>query len=259
MKGTARSADGVEICFETVGSGPPAIVFVHGWSCDRTYWRGQLEHFASRHEVVTIDLAGHGESGAGRSDWTMTAFAADVVAVVEQLGLQEAVLVGHSMGGDVVVPAAGRLADRVVGLVWVDTYPSLGQPQDMVEHQRQMRRFRDDFVGTTSAIVRGFFRPSSDPDLVDWVVADMSGAPPDIAWAALVRATTFEPSVIAALSGLTARVFAINPDYRPTDVDSLARYGVQVRLMPGVGHFAMLEDPAGFNRILASVIAELGA
>jgi pimeloyl-ACP methyl ester carboxylesterase len=87
----------------------------------------------------------------------------------------------------------------------------------------------------------------------------MSSAPPDIALAALAQATTFEPSVIAALPGITAPVFAINPDYRPTDVDGLARYGAQVRLMPGVGHFAMLEDPAGFNRILASVIAELSA
>jgi pimeloyl-ACP methyl ester carboxylesterase len=258
-EGSARSADGVEIRFETVGSGRPAIGFVHGWCCDRSYWRGQREHFASRHQVVTVDLAGHGESGAARSGWTISAFAEDVVAVVEQLGLEEVVLVGHSMGGDVVVPAAERLAGRVVGVVWVDTYPSLGEPQDMAEHRRQIRRFRDDFVGTTSAMVRGFFLPSSDPGLADWVVADMSSAPPDIALAALVQATTFEPSLIAALPGLTAPVFAINPDYRPTDVDGLAQYGVQVRLMPGVGHFAMLEDPAGFNRILADVIGTLKA
>src|SRR5918994_764401 len=91
----------------------PALVFVHGWSCDRSYWSRQLPHFAGRHNVVAIDLAGHGESGVGRQAWTMPAFGDDVVAAVEQLGLESTVLIGHSMGGDVIVDAALKLPDRV--------------------------------------------------------------------------------------------------------------------------------------------------
>ena len=78
---TIDSFDGVPISYEVRGNGSPALVFVHGWSCDRTYWKAQVEPFAVNHKVVTIDLAGHGESGTQRSDWTMEAFSEDVAAV----------------------------------------------------------------------------------------------------------------------------------------------------------------------------------
>src|SRR3954451_743382 len=100
---TAWSADDIPLHYEVHGGGAPALVFVHGWSCDTTYWRGQIGYFADRYQVVTVDLAGHGSSGLGRRAWTMPAFGADVAAVMATLGFPEMVLIGHSMGGDVIV------------------------------------------------------------------------------------------------------------------------------------------------------------
>ena len=54
------SSDGVDIHYEVHGEGEPALVFIHGWSCDRSYWRAQVEYFAKQYQVITIDLAGHG-------------------------------------------------------------------------------------------------------------------------------------------------------------------------------------------------------
>jgi pimeloyl-ACP methyl ester carboxylesterase len=125
MRGVAASRDGISLSFEVHGSRAPALVFVHGWSCDRSYWSRHLGAFAGRHQAVAVDLAGHGESGVGRQTWTMPAFGEDVVAVVEHLGLGAVVLIGHSMGGDVVVETALRLRDQVVGVVWADTYDNL--------------------------------------------------------------------------------------------------------------------------------------
>ena len=70
-----RSGDGIPLAFEVHGAGAPALVFVHGWSCDRSYWRGQLRPLAARYQTVAVDLAGHGGSGMGRRAWTMAAFA----------------------------------------------------------------------------------------------------------------------------------------------------------------------------------------
>lgn len=234
----------------------PALVFVHGWSCDRRYWNRQLEHFAQEYQVVALDLAGHGESGLGRQAWTMPAFGKDVVAVVEKLRLKEAVLIGHSMGGDVIVEATRRMADRVRGLVWVDTYRTLGTPRTRREVEEFLGPFRVDFVATARKFVREMFIPSSDEALVDWVVADMSAAPPEVALPALEEVITFDREILTGLRELKAPIFAINPDYRPTDVAALQRYGVKVVPMSGVGHFLMMEDPETFNRLLGEVIEE---
>lgn len=259
MRATAASADGVEVCYETHGDGAPALVLVHGWSCDRTYWREQVSHFADRHQVVTIDLAGHGESGVDRAAWTMPSFGADVVAVLEQLGSPEAVLVGHSMGGDVIVEAALQLPDRVTGLVWVDVYHTLAETHPTEPPEEFIGPFRTDFVAATRDFIRRTLAPDSDPDLVDWIVADMSAAPPEIALDAMRHALTNEAAAITGLRKLTVPVVAINPDRPPTDVDALARHGVRAVLIPGVRHFPMLEDAAVFNRALDETLAQFQA
>lgn len=63
-----ESSDGVEIAFEAKGSGDIALVFIHGWSCDKSYWRNQINELSKSYKIVTIDLAGHGESGLNREN-----------------------------------------------------------------------------------------------------------------------------------------------------------------------------------------------
>jgi pimeloyl-ACP methyl ester carboxylesterase len=259
MTGVALSPDGVRVCYEVRGEGSPTLVFVHGWSCDRRYWDQQLRHFGERYQAVAIDLAGHGESDVNRQAWTMSAFGGDVVAVAEQLRLGQMILIGHSMGGDVIVEAARGLSGRVAGLVWVDAYRTLGGTQSQEKIEGFLTPFRTDFVTATRNMVRGMFLPSSDSNLVEWVVADMSAAPPEVAIDALEHAVTFEPAILTGLREISAPVVAINPDYRPNDIAALQSFGVRTVLMSGVGHFAMLEDPETFNRLLAGTIGEFTA
>jgi pimeloyl-ACP methyl ester carboxylesterase len=137
MKGEARSSDGIPLRFEARGSGAPALVFVHGWSCDRTDWDGQLDWFSAHHQVVAMDLAGHGESAAGRQAWTMVAFGDDVVAVVEALGLDE--------------------------------------PQQREEVERFLAPLGEDFGTAAQQLVRRMFPPGTDAELVDPTDAESLG------------------------------------------------------------------------------------
>lgn len=254
----AVSADGVAVRYEVHGAGTPAVVFVHGWSCDRRYWRRQVGHFAARFTVVTVDLAGHGESGTGRQRWTMPAFGEDVVAMADALDLRDMVLVGHSMGGDVVVEAARRLPARTRGVVWVDTYRQLSGSASDAEVEAHtsafMAPFRADFAAATRDFVRRLFGENGDPDLVDWVADDMAAAPPEIALDAMKHSFSNERAAIAGLREAAVPAAAINPEQPPTDVESLTRHGITPVILPAVGHFAMLDDPAGFNRLLDGVI-----
>ena len=251
------SADGIPIAYEARGEGSPALVFVHGWSCDRSYWAEQMRTFAGRHRVVAVDFAGHGASGAGRADWTIEAFGADVAAVVASLGLERVILVGHSMGGDVIVEAARRLPGRVAGLVWVDVYRQLATSRTDEQCETFARPFRDDFVTTTLAFVRGMFPAGCDPALVERVAADMAAAPPEVALPVMDSAIRFHRAIPPALRELGLPLVAINPSPPESDVASFARCGGTIVPMEGVGHFPMLEDPSRFDVILAKVIDSL--
>jgi pimeloyl-ACP methyl ester carboxylesterase len=251
------SADGVRIAYEVAGEGTPALVLVHGWSCDRSYWAGQLQPLSAKVKVVAVDLAGHGESGQGREAWTIEAFGADVAAVVEKLGLERTILVGHSMGGDVIVEAARRLKGRVIGLVWVDVYKQIGAARTPEQVRTFMAPFRSNFAEATRSFVRGMFPPGSEESLVERVAADMSSAPPAVALPAMEAAITFDRRIPGALQELKLPVVALNPYTPPTDRASLKRHGVEVTFMTGVGHFPMMEDPENFNRLLTAAVEKI--
>lgn len=254
MLSHATSSDGVAIGYGVHGNGTPALVLVHGWSCDRRYWREQLEPLGAHHQVVTVDLAGHGESGSGRSNWSMRAFGEDVVSVVNQLDLAQVVLVGHSMGGDVIVDAALEIRDRVLGLVWVDAYDDLDEPSSPEAISTFLAPFRENFGAAARAFVRTMFLPGADPELVEWVSADMSAAPPAVALDVAVSSVSNGRAIPGLLRELQAPVVAINTGWLPPDVASLQRHGVEALVLGDLGHFPMLEDPTRFNRVLLEVV-----
>ncbi len=259
-EGDARSSDGVLIRYRAEGQGRPALVFIHGWSMDGAYWEAQVEHFAGTHRVVTIDLAGHGESGAGRGQWTMPAFAADVRAVVEELKLDDVVLIGHSMGGAVAVEAALGLPGQVRGIVGVDNFQSPTLP--FVEEQvgAFLSHFQADFRSSTDAWVRSMFPPGVDSALVARTAADMASAPPEVGVAVLgATLRWFIGDAEGKLARLPVPLQCINSDRVPTDGPAMDRLvdGYALRLMPGRGHFPQLEDPATFNRLLEEALADL--
>lgn len=253
----ARSTDGVRIAYEVRGKRSLALVFVHGWSCNRSFWAGQMEPFSRQFKVVAVDLAGHGDSGRNREKWTIQSYGDDVAAVVKKLDLKRVILIGHSMGGDVIPEAALRLPGRVVGLIWLDTYKKLGAGRSPEEVQAFVAKFRPNFSGATRDFVRSMFVSTSDPALVERVALVMSSAPPSIALPSLDSAFSYSREMPQTLERLHLPVIAINPENAPTDVASLDHYGVQVIFMPGVGHFLMMEDPKRFNGFLSEAIGRL--
>jgi len=253
----ATASDGVRIAYEVHGDGPIALVFVHGWSCNRTFWSAQLEPLAKHFKVIAIDLAGHGESGTNRAKWTIPAYGDDVASVVKKLDLKNVILIGHSMGGDVIAPAALQLPGRVLGLIWLDTYKKLGPGRSPEEVEAFAAKFRNDFPATTDKFVRSMFGPTADPALVDHVAKTMSSAPPAIALPSLEAAFSYSREMPHSLQTLHLRTIAINPDNAPTDVASMNKYGAEVIIMPGVGHFEMMEDPARCNQLLQEAITRL--
>jgi pimeloyl-ACP methyl ester carboxylesterase len=256
---SAISADGNAIHYQVQGQGKPALIFIHGWCCDRSYWDAQLPYFAQKYEVVAIDLAGHGESGLDRKEWTMGAFGEDVVAVVNKLNLDQVVLVGHSMGGPVILEAARRMPKRVIGLVGVDTLQNFEDKLTQKQIDDWFAPLRSNFVEPTRNFVRTMFTPNSDPALVEKIVADMSSAPQEVGLGALEGYVDFQNNeIIRVLQEVQAPITCINSDQYPTNVEVNQSYAPSYKavIMSGVGHFNMIEDPKTFNRLLEETVQE---
>ena len=256
-----ESADGTPISFEAHGSGEPALVFVHGWSCDGRYWREQVAHFSPDHRVITLDLAGHGHSALSRENYNMAAFGEDVTSVLEAAEVQEAILLGHSMGGPVSLHAATQMPDRVIGVIGVDTFQQISQEVDEDGLEDFLAPMEEDFRAGSAAFVSDMFVEETDPRLHDWVVADMSAAPPKVALSAIreLLSDYIGGEIPRVLESVEVPLVAINADLWPTDVEAIREHapGFEAIIMEGKDHFLHMAAPDAFNTELEEVIADL--
>ena len=259
---TPGAAD-VAIHYEIHGplaGGRPLVVLVHGWSCDSAYWREQLPALLPDHDVVTLDLAGHGASADDRDDFSMRSFGEDVQRVVAALPTTAPViLIGHSMGGPVAAEAARLLGARVRAVIGVDTFATVGlPPPPPAETAVHLAMFERDFVGTTRRFVENsFFRPDAEPALRRWIIEDMAQGNPRVGVAALRALSTWDG--VAVLRELSVPVIAINADRSRTDearIRALLPH-FRLRVLEGTAHFLMLEEPARFNAVLREELLRL--
>jgi pimeloyl-ACP methyl ester carboxylesterase len=259
----AIAPDGIHVQYRvygTSGTAEPALVFIHGWSCDSNYWREQVPEFKKKYTVVTVDLAGHGGTDGSRSDWSMARFGQDVATALAAVPNRQLVLVGHSMGGPVAIEAARLLKGRVIGIIGVDTFKTIGAPLlSAAQLDAAVKPFEANFIGHTREVVaRYFFAPGADQALANKVAYDMSLSPPNVAIPAMRAVLSYD--FAAPLKEITAPIVAINSDLgEPVNDLRIRKVLPRFRavVIPGDGHFLMLEDPARFNPALETEVQAL--
>ena len=253
-----KSPDGVEICYTEYGQGDNLVVFVHGWSCDKSYWREQIDFFKQDFHVVTIDLGGHGNSGMERTNWTMSAFGDDVNSVLKQFKFKKAYLVGHSMGSDVILEANSSWKENNIELFLVDRFNDTPTPFVGESFNQFFKPFSENFSAHSYQWIKnGMFIPESDSKLIEWIASDMSQANPDVALSALKN--LFSNNYIPILEKLNQRnvpMTLINSDYQPLNIENLKKVGFEVITISECGHFVMMEQPINFNNKLKGLITK---
>jgi pimeloyl-ACP methyl ester carboxylesterase len=187
----------------------------------------------------------------------MQSFAADVAAVVHATEADRIVLVGHSMGGPVVVEAARLLGDKVIGVIGVDTL-RMSDPLPADQRAEAFSRLQADFVNTVrDYVATTMFVATSDPQLRDSIATDMAEGPPVVGLGAAEGLLDYPAA--ESLGRLDKTFVLINSDYQPTDSERVRAAAPQARIetMSGAGHFLMLEKPAEFNVALDRTIRQL--
>jgi len=242
---------GTKLAYEEKGSGTPAFVFVHGWTCDRSFFAAQAAHFAPRHRVVSIDLRGHGESDKPQGPYPISAYADDVAHLITTLRLGKVVAVGHSMGGITVLQLGAAHPDKVAAIVMVDPAPLVFPPDlkgaidQMVSaiengNQEPRRQF----------IADALFLPTSDKKLVDRVLKVMMAAPPHVAGAAMKGILAFDGPAVAKQCSVPALHLAAATPLNPPHLMSQWLPKVVNGWTVGAGHFNMMETPDQVNSMI---------
>jgi len=256
----AIAPDGVHVQFHVYGSGEPALVFIHGWSADSNYWREQVPVFRQHYTVVTVDLAGHGGTDGSRTDWSIARFGQDVATAMSAVPNQQIILVGHAMGGPVAIEAARLMKSRVIGIIGVDTFNTIGAPPpSKAQVDAIIRPFEADFIGHTRQLVtEHLFAPTGNRELANKIAYDMALSSPRVAIPSL-RAL-FEYDFSEPLKDVSVPIVAIDSDLgEPVNETRIRKVlpKFHANIITGVGHFLMMEDPARFNAALETEIQAL--
>ena len=242
-------------------SGSPPIVFVHGMVGHTGFWNTTLAACADRRRAVAVDLRGHGNSKAP-SDWDygVDACATDVFMVMDALGLEQGVLVGHSYGACVVTAAAARRPDRVRRLVLVDPPGDFTRLPDAVRQEELVPFLASLDTDGWRSVVEGAFERAlagSTPGAAASVRARLATMPRDAIRGMYQSMMHFE--AVAALERyLAAPGTSVHAVLAPMNAWPFSLHNllpaITTSVVPDVGHWLMLDAPDRFVVALEDAI-----
>jgi pimeloyl-ACP methyl ester carboxylesterase len=229
------------------GQGWPPVVLVHSMAGSLAHWARQLEHLRTRRRAVALDLRGHGASDPARNhDYSISALAGDIAAVVDSLEITNFVLVGHSLGGGVALSYAGAHPGQVAGLFLLDP---IGDGKQIPAEQADsfLHQLEADFDN----VIQGYWAQISgpNPEVRERLLADLRATPRETIARAFAEVLRFDPDpALAAYHGPLLSVVTPNND-QPFSLHRLGK-GFPYRVVNGTGHWIQLDRPEEVNRIL---------
>jgi pimeloyl-ACP methyl ester carboxylesterase len=255
----AFSSDGTRIAYRIHGTGSRVLVLIHGWMASGAVFDELVAALPmSALRVLTVDLRGTGESEAARTSHSLQSQAEDVLCAMDAAGVERAVLLGHSMGGQIAQLLAASAPARVLGVLAVSPVPAQGLPlpENVAAMFSQAGGNADALGGILDMASPGLAKPERARLLAD----ALRISPRCIAEAFAAWSTG---GFHAQLAAIRVPVLVVGSDdaFLPPDllqaqvVDPIA--GARMTKVDGAGHYVQNEKPTELGRVIDAFIAGL--
>jgi len=244
----------LEIAYEEAGSGPP-LLFIHGWPHNRTLWSAQVSGLSTHARCIAPDLRGFGGSTVD-GPYSMQRYADDLVALLDALGIDRAVVCGLSMGGYLAFALYRLYPEMMLGLVLADTRAEADTPEQV--HWRFTLAQRTAAMGPAAVIAEMLpkllapTRYDRDPDFVARVKVMLAAAPvPGIIGALMALAERPDSTNLLPAITIPTLIIVGADDVLTTTADAermaTGIAGAELVVIPDAGHLSNLEQPDRFT------------
>jgi 3-oxoadipate enol-lactonase len=252
---------GIPIHYETQGDGLP-IVFVHGLGGTSNVWHAQRATLSRYFKVIVYDLSGSGRSDRSPRSFSLDAWADELAGLIDHLQLDQAVVVGHSMGTAIVQKFAARYPQKTRAIILAGALAELGPPGKEAFTKRAETVEREGMIAVADAILGGALSPGTregNPALAG-MVREMLLSNCPTCYAGHCRAL-INGSARADQERIGCPTLLVVGDQDPVTPLSLQRQIAaaikhsRVRVVPDTAHYTMLEKPGAFNVALLEFLA----
>lgn len=231
------------------------VIFLHSAGGNTGQWRHQLRHLRTARRAIALDLRGHGRSALpANGDFGIDGMSQDVAALVDQLGLERFVLVGHSLGGHVATAYAGANPRRVAGLFLLDP-ASDGRMVPTEQAEGLMGALRSDAYAAT---IEGYWQSiigAASQDIHDRVMADLRATPAATMIGGLQSLLSFDPVTPLRAYGGPKMTLITALNETPASLQNHDS-DLKCEKISGTGHWPQLEKPDEVNARLDAFLAD---
>jgi pimeloyl-ACP methyl ester carboxylesterase len=247
--------DGARIHYQSYGKGREALVLIHGWTCNLDNWRDQVPDFAKRNRVIALDLPGHGQSDKPQIPYTMDLFARAIDAVMRDVKVDRAVLVGHSMGTPVARQFYRKYPEKTLAIVIVDG--GLRPFGDKQMRENFLAMFRGpDYKENAVKMFAAMAGPQLPAEPQERIRTSFLNTPQYVLVSAMEGMNIDSLYVPDKINVPVLAILAKSP-FWAADTEQFLRSlapKIEFQMWEGVGHFLMMEKPKQFNEAVISFL-----
>ena len=239
------------------------LAFLHGFPFSHKMWQPQLKALPEGFHSVTYDIRGHGSSEVGDGQYTIDLFVDDLIALLDHLSIEKAILCGLSMGGYIALRAIEKFPERIKGLILCDTKSESDTNETKTKRAATIKaikvfgvqKFANDFV--KSIFYEKTFE--TNPDIVKLITNIIcENSPLGICGTVLALASrTDTTNILSSLHVPTCIIVGEQDALTPPTVAKNMNKAIplsELHIIPSAGHMTNLENTVAFNDTLIAFL-----